>query len=252
MSVDIGPALSEGVAKLRTTAGLQLAAIYGLVALVTSVTSNSLTVSMLPTAREQVGLVLPLSPAALGLLLVVGLVANLLLTVVTLRAMARDPAELGAIPRGVTENLGLTAIYLFAANLLVGIAVVVGLVLLIIPGLFLLVSLFFTQVFVAVEGEGPLEAMSSSWSLVKGDRIVLFLLGILIVVIGALAGFVGTVVGFVSQPAGTLVSALVSGAVFVFTNGVLLAVYHQLQAGQAEQVGALGPDDLPEGGNQNG
>lgn len=251
MSLDIGPALSRGVEKLTTAAGLQLAAVYFLVALLTTLSANALVVGLVPEASSQVGLALPMSPGVAGALVVVGLVLNLILTVVVLRSMTHDPAELGSIPAGVTADIAPTVVFLFVANVIVGVLVVIGFVLLIVPGIFLLVSLIFTQVYVAVEGEGPIEALSSSWSLASGDRLALFLLGLVVVAVGFLTGLVGSAVGVVSQPAGTVVSTLVSAAVFIFNNAVLIDAWEQLRTAQAETVGALGPDDLDEGANQN-
>lgn len=112
--------------------------------------------------------------------------------------------------------------------MITSIAVAIGLVLLVVPGIFLAVSFAFAQVYVAVENQGPFEAISSSWSLASGNRLSIFLLGLVLVGIGLVVGLVGTALGFVSPPFGTLLSLLVTPFVSVFTSAVLVEAYLQL------------------------
>jgi len=108
---------------------------------------------------------LPIGVAGGAALATLGAVLNVAFTIVALRALDHDAAELGSIPGGVADDMLKTWVFLVVALIVQGIAVAIGFVALFIPGLFLLVSLIFTQVYVAVEGEGPFQALSSSWSL---------------------------------------------------------------------------------------
>ena len=242
MSLKIGDALSTGAEKLQTTAGLQLGALYVVAVLLTSVGSDSIVAGIGgPMAQAgQPGLALPIGVPGGAALVLLGAVVSVILTIVVLRTMDHDAAELDAIPDGVTDGLLKTSVFLIIAGIIQGVAIAIGFVLLIIPGLFILVSLYFTQVFIAVEGEGPIEALSSSWALSKGDRFSIFGLVLVLIVVGALAGVVGELVGFVNPTVGSLVSLVVSGFLSIFTSAALVDAYHQLTAEQEEQ------DDLLE------
>jgi len=124
-------------------------------------------------------------------------------------------------------------VFLLIALIVQGIAVAIGFVALFIPGLFLLVSLIFTQVFVAVEGEGPFEALSSSWSLAKGNRFPLFGLGVVIFVISLLASIPTGIVTVFSPAVGTLLTYVVSGFVSIFSLAVMIDAYQQLKSEEA-------------------
>lgn len=241
MSLNIGDALSTGAEKLQTTAGLQLGALSVIAVLLTSVGSDSIVTALgAPMARTgQPALALPVGTAGGAVLMLLGLVLTFVLTIVILRTMDHETAELDAIPAGVTDTLAKTTVFLVVAGIIQGIAVAIGLVLLIVPGLFALVSLYFAQVYIAVEGEGPIEALSSSWSLSKGSRFSIFGLVLVLAVIGALSALVGEAVGFVSPTVGSLVSLVVSGFLTVFSSATLVDAYHQLSAEQAEQEDLL-------------
>jgi uncharacterized membrane protein len=102
----------------------------------------------------------------------------------------------------------------FAAALLVGVAVALGLVLLIIPGVYLLLGLFFWQYPIVEDSLGPVEAMKYSWRITKGGR--LNLLGFLAV------SFFINMVGLVLLGVGLLVSAPTTALATVY-------IYRQLQ-----------------------
>lgn len=231
MSLNIGDALSTGWAKLTTTAGIQLAIAYivlqlmtvvGMFSAVSAVTDSQMMGSEVET------LALPIGVAAGVALLLIGMVANLGLTVVLLRTVSHDAAVLDSFPAGVTDGLPITMVFLAIAGIIQAVAVFIGSLLLIIPGIFLMVCLVFTQVFVAVEGEGPLEALSSSWALSKGKRLPLFGLGVVVAVLSALVTLPTNLVSMASQPAGTLFTYVITGLVNVFTNAALVAAYQQL------------------------
>lgn len=247
MSLNIGDALSDGAAKLTTAGGIQLAVIYILLQLLTALGTNS-AVAAVETPAGTSGMAtttlsLPIGVAGGAALATLGGVLNVALTIVALRTLTHDTAELGSIPSGVADDMLKTWVFLVVALIVQGIAVGIGFVLLIIPGIFLMVSLIFTQVFVAVEGEGPFEALSSSWSLAKGNRFPLFGLGVVLFVISLLVNIPAGIVTFLIPVVGTLLTYVVSGFVSIFSLAVLIAAYQQLQSESASTTSETEEDD---------
>lgn len=241
MSLNIGDAISTGAEKLTTTAGIQLGALYVVAVLLTGIGSQSITAALAPGMPEGAGpaLALPIGVAGGAVLLLVGLLVGAVLTVVVLRTVAHNTSALDSIPAGVTEALPTTVLYLIVAGIIQGILLAIGLVLLIIPGIFVLVSLYFSQVYIAVEGEGPIEGLKSSWGLAKGNRLPIFGLVVVLAVIGFLGTAAGELVGFASPLLGSLVSLVISGFMTVFTSAALVDAYHQLSAEQESQEDLL-------------
>ena len=82
------------------------------------------------------------------------------------------------------------------ANLLVTIIIIVGLVLLIVPGIFLAVRLSFVPFLVVDEGKGPVDALTESFSRTAGYGWTIFgafLLGVLIIIVGFILLIVGSI-----------------------------------------------------------
>lgn len=88
----------------------------------------------------------------------------------------------------------------FVANLLLGIITVVGLVLFIIPGIYLLLRLQFATAFIVEEDAGIMESLKRSWEITRGQEIPLFLL--MLAMIGfLLLGLIVFIIGvFVAAP----------------------------------------------------
>lgn len=83
------------------------------------------------------------------------------------------------------------------AAVLYGLIVVIGLILLIIPGIVLMLAYWFTPYIVVDRGLGPLEALKESARITKGRRLDLFLLLLAVLglnIIGAILLFVGLLV----------------------------------------------------------
>jgi uncharacterized membrane protein len=88
------------------------------------------------------------------------------------------------------------------ANLIVTVAVVIGFILLIIPGIFVAVKLSLVPFIVIDEGLGPFQAIEASWKRTSGHWWTLFLSGLLGVIV-IIVGFILLIVG--SIPATMLV-----------------------------------------------
>jgi uncharacterized membrane protein len=65
--------------------------------------------------------------------------------------------------------------WVFLANLLLGLAIGFGLILLIVPGIILACGLWFTPYFVVDQNMGPIDALSASWKATDGNKGKIFL-----------------------------------------------------------------------------
>jgi uncharacterized membrane protein len=95
------------------------------------------------------------------------------------------------------------------ASIINGIIVVLGLILLIIPGIILAIRLQYTTYLIVDKNLGPLEAIKKSWKITRGNTWNLFFLGIilgLINILGVLCLLVGL---FITVPLGMLATTFV-------------------------------------------
>ena len=133
----------------------------------------------------------------------------------------------GSVERGSTSNsLGVRVLLTLLAAFVAGLAIVVGLLLLVLPGLYLFTRLYLVVPAVMLGDDGPLEALGNSWDRTEGD--VLTVAGV------ALAVFaVSSVVQFV------LLFAL-TGSVFPTFELVRTTEFKIAQAGGTLVSGPLG------------
>lgn len=84
------------------------------------------------------------------------------------------------------EDLLVPWVNLFVGSIVFGVLFALGLVLFILPGLFVLTGLVFFGARIAAEDENFVAGMGSSWRLTRGNRIGVFLLllAVLVVLIG--------------------------------------------------------------------
>ena len=104
-------------------------------------------------------------------------------------------------------NVAMKVVKNIVAGILVGFAVGAGLILFIIPGIYIAVRLMFFTYYIVDKDAGILDSIKMSWNLTKGGALNLFLLGLIFFVIN----FVGAilVVGLaVTLPLTFLASAL--------------------------------------------
>jgi Predicted integral membrane protein len=90
-------------------------------------------------------------------------------------------------------------IYLIA-HIIMSIIIIIGTVLLIVPGIYLMLRLQFFYAFIVEENAGVIDSFKRSWNITKGSTLklfILFLISLLICIIGCLAFFVGI---FVATP----------------------------------------------------
>jgi len=192
MSLRIGAALKSGGYRFVSRTGALLTVgylvLYAVYQTGFNILANALYARIgLPAATPApVGLPLPVAAAVVA----ASLLALTWVSLVAIRTFVAD--ERDAIPRGFwTDGVGWALPNLVVGGLLTSVLVTVGLLFLILPGLFLLVGLAFMAMYVAVEGDDFVTAMRRSWGLARGNR--LSILG-LVVVVAALGAAVG--VGF--------------------------------------------------------
>ena len=153
-------------------------------------------------------------------------VSTLYLAIVAYRTFATE--ETKTIPREAIVHRPVWALVnVVLGTIVFTIAVVVGSFLLVVPGLFFLVTLWFYDVFIAVEDTGFLDGLGESWSLTAGHRIPLFGLGLVVVLLSmalqlslsvpfqVYAGTPGLIVGQLATAVGTVFTFATTTAAFV-------------------------------------
>lgn len=245
MPVDIEGALRDGFERTVARNGLAFVGILFAIGLLNGLLASSLWLAVVPPEAAGPMPLAPslgLSPAVAGLLSLALGVASLVVTVGELRTFVTDETE--RLPtEHFTRNIVLAVVNLIVGGIVFGVVVGIGFVLLVVPGLFLLVSLFFWNVYVVVEDRNFVDAMQRSWSLTRGHRWRLLVLGVVVAVLGAVANavfglpgmFLPHVVGFVVAQAGF---ALVS----VFVAATVARTYAQLVALEAGEPAVAAAD----------
>lgn len=117
-----------------------------------------------------------------------------------LKAMRGDDFEFGVIFTGFKENY----LQVVLANFLYMAIIMIGFLLLIIPGIILAIRLSFVPYLVMDEKLDPVEAIKTSWGMTKDYSMDIFLFGILAVLI-ALGGLLLLIIGII--PAVMLIQA---------------------------------------------
>jgi hypothetical protein len=249
MSLDISDALSDGLDRTFQRNGLLLAVVFVVFGVADAVAGQTLaaatarfveqTVSQLPSdaspaptttfpSAEATPLSLPLPvPVALGLVAVLAFVAEAV-RIVAVRTLVSSETE--TIPdEFVSRNLLSATLNGFVGGLVVLILVGVGLIFLVVPGVFLALSFFFVRQEIAVEDKNFIDALSASWELTSGHRLQLFGLALVVFVIGLVVTGVGSLVGFVGIPLlTTVVTVLLGSVTTVFGVAVTSRAYVQL------------------------
>lgn len=249
MPVDIVAVVRRGYERTVARNGLQVAAVLFVISVLDALFSAGMERRMQPPGgMDTPGMVtgadivtgappisLGLSPAVAGVVsLVLGIVA-LVVTLGALRTFVTDETE--TLPREhFTEDLLWPAVNLFVGSIVFTIVVAVGFVLLVIPGLFLLVSLFFWEVFVAVEGDNFIDGFSHSWSFTSGHRLGLIALGVVVIVVALIVSIAFAIPGAVLPASlGFLVKQVGAALVGVFFLATVAETYTQLGAADGSE-----------------
>lgn len=261
MTVDIGDALQDGLNRVGTRAGAILVGLLAAAAFAMAIAQNSFVAAFLqwlvqtPEFRDAFtdvpdysyndmlmaveqetpfALIGDAPIAVIGAVIVAIWLLQLLLKVGTIRWFVEKQSG-GVEPWLFTRRVVWTLANLIVGGFVYTVAVVIGLILFVAPGIFLAVALYFFKYEVVVEGENAFSALGNSWDLTEGYRIELFGLGAVVVVVGwIILWLVGVVTGFVPELS-VIVLAVVGAAITVATIAVASEAYNQLR-------GIAGPD----------
>lgn len=166
----------------------------------------------------------PFLAAAVGLL---ASLASAIVFIAALRTFTSDETE--RIPREyATRNLVWALLNLLIGGIIFVLVVGFGLVALVVPGLFLLVSLFFWNVFVVVEDQNFIEGFRNSWGLTSGHRLRLFGLGVLVFIVTVAVNFVFGIPLLIDSLVGSIITQAGSAITTVFTIATIAAAYNRL------------------------
>lgn len=245
MSIDVQETVSEGFSRATQRNGLILVGVYFVVQLINTAISTTMAQNAMNRVGGQMGqmpggmgpfggagtvqgLTLPLPTPVLWLLMLVLGIVGVLLTLTASRLFVSDETE--SIPEEYYKrNLFGGFINLFIGSIVLAIMVGIGLVLLVVPGIFLAVSFAFMVFVVSVEDESFIEGLSRSWDLAKGNRLDIFLVMLVIFVIGFVLNLVvGGVAVVLPAAIGDVATSAVSGFVSVFGIASLAQVYRTL------------------------
>lgn len=244
MSIDIGQAIEEGGRRTVAQNGLYLVVITWVLGVLNGLFGNTVARGMFQQFQgamgpgmgpgAMMGPSLGLSPGLAGVLSLLVTLATLVVAAAAIRTFVTDDTE--TLPgKRFTRNLGWMLVNLVVGGIVFGIAVGIGFVLLVIPGLFLLVSLFFWSFYVVVDDENFVEGFSNSWGITKGNRIMLFVLGVLVAIISIVVSWVFGIPQLVGLTGwiGLVVAQLGSAIASVFALATAARTFLQLTESQA-------------------
>ncbi|MCU4719473.1 hypothetical protein [Halapricum hydrolyticum] len=254
-SLDLYQLLADAVDSLLSMTGAQIVASLAIVGIASDVLAESLLVRVfedtltlvrenadtsqpevqqlitdLERTIEAAGLTVDLSAPVL----LVGLLALAILVeairIVAVRAFAND--ELDGVPRALAaRRLPIAAAYGFVAVILIylaiGIVSVLTFFLLFVPALFVYIGLLFVRQEIAVADKGPIQAISGSWGLVKGNRWEI--LGLAVVLFLVTLG-TWVLASLLVGPAGTVGGALLGAVNLTFGTALVTEAYVRLSA----------------------
>lgn len=221
MSLDIPAVLEDGFSRLPTRVAAILFVAYLAIGLVSTVTAQTLSLAVVgalqttipadataPTTPGMGDTTLALDvglPVAVALFLIQIVLAQVI-GVVGIRTFVSDARS--SFPSGLASNLAWVVLNALAAGFVVNVLIGIGTILLVIPGIYLAVALYFVQFEVIVEEQNAIDALRTGWELTKGERLGVFLLLLVVFAIGLASAVPGIVLGFVGAP--TLLTVLVS------------------------------------------
>ncbi|WP_049898823.1 hypothetical protein [Halococcus agarilyticus] len=260
MSLRIGTALREGARRTFTRDGLVLVIVFVLIGIITALATQTITAEILDAflefarsnqgtgegeitpeqvdtfetfAEGQARFALPISPIVAGLLLVLTAFLAEAANLVAIRAFLAESGR--ALSGGLARrNIVVATLNGIVGGIVVGVIVAIGLVFLIVPGIFFAIAFLFLRQEIAVEDTNFVDAMADSWQLTKGDRLELFALVLgVVVLISLVSTVVPLLIGFVSPLVNVVVSILLGGVTAVFGTAVMTRAYAQLHADRA-------------------
>ncbi len=248
MSLQIGDAIGDGVRRAFTySGGVLMLLLLGYQLLFVGAV-NTLTASFLPEearATADIGLTFPVSAGVAGGFIVAGFLLGTVLYLVSARALTRRQRELGSLPSELfTRRIGRATLSALGANLVVSAAVTIGVILLVVPGIFLALSFLFVVFAIGVEDERAIDSLRRSWGLAAGDRWLLLGLVLIVGIVTGVGSAIGGVLSVVDPFVSQVVSLALSSVFAVVSYGILADAY--LQLSEEKSTGPNSEEPIPD------
>lgn len=250
MALQLSRMFSGGIRRVFTRTGGIL--FVGLLAtqLLIQTSINTAVLSVFPPeaasdVENMVGLTLPVSGTVAGGLFAVAFVLSGGYFVVLSRALARPIEELSTFPSTLyMRRIGRATLSILVGGVIVGISVMVGFMLLFVPGVFLAICFMFFIFAVGVEDRDIISGLRRSWDLSRGHRIPLAVIVILAGIAGGIIGAVGAIVELAGSPiAAELASNTIGSVLFLFLYGLMAEAYLQVRDEEANGFNRSGTMD---------
>lgn len=233
MGFDIGESLEEGLSKTFSKLG---AWIVGLTLAASTLYQSGLEgITFSAGSAPITTIALTFDTFTAGLMTISGFLATVLVFYLTVRHFYEDREEFEI---GIISSSLIPSLNILVGSLVFGIAVIIGTLLLVVPGVFIYVSLVFFSIIIAAKNVNFVEAFRRSWRITRGSRLRILLLFLLLIAISlpisAVTLLSTTALELVSAPvisgflAGIFIQLLTS-LMTVFYFATLVSVYRQLE-----------------------
>lgn len=232
VTLNIGQALTRGTRRAVSTSGLIIMALVGVYQLVFIGALNTVMRRQIPATVQppQLGYTFPVSVQVAGALAVAGIVFGIGVYLAAARALVRPVSDLSTFPRELlTRRLGRAMVSVTVAHVAISIATILGFMLLVIPGVFLAISLVFVIFAIGVEDRRTIGALRRSWGLARGNRWRLLALGLLVTITITVANGIGSMFALVDPTAGQVLSILLTTLFTILGYGILADAFVQVR-----------------------
>lgn len=232
MTLDVGRAVEDGIQRGLRRTGLMFMAAFFLLNLGGFFVGQQTASVMMPNAGSVPG------PSFAGFSgMIVGVligVLSLMVTIIAARTFVARHTEM--VPdEFVRRNMGPAVLHMVVGVVAFVLIVLAGLLLFVLPGVYLMLSLLFWSIIVAVEDRGFLDAMRRSWEIVEGERWQVLFLVIVVLLLNALVSIIDVSVSAFTPPVAEM---LFTQAMAAFSATLTLAIeadaYNQLVAAADE------------------
>lgn len=265
MTLDVGRALKEGAERLASRNGALFVGAFLLVSLVGNVALDSATVALEALTTELAAetgqpapeslpegatpLAFDLPGSVITMLLVAWLIAWAATSVLAVRVMASEHTN--AIPDELlSRRLAGATLNELVARVVVLVLIGFGLLLFVVPGVFLAICFYLARPLIAIEDRNAIDAMTESWRLSRGNRLAILgvMLGaVAVYVVISLAGSLGALVLSPVPGAGMAVSIAFAAIANVFWLAVSARAFVQFREREEPEPEPTeeesGPDD---------
>ncbi len=241
MALDVWKVIEKGFKKTFRNTGTTLIGIFFLIDLIGHISGTSfrqylIDAELIPVAEgasQSLQFAWIGSPIISGVLMLAVIFASLITVIVTIRVFLKDKKN-SIPPSFYKENIFSPAVNLIIGGILYSILITIGIILLILPGVYLILALFFWTVIVLDKNVGFFKAMKKSWKITKGTKtkfsifLLLIVLALISFIVPLGVGFLVGIVG-ISETFGSLVvEIIVSSLLTVFQLGVVVEAYKKV------------------------